>query len=121
MNGYEYLYVSVMGLIQGIAEFLPISSSGHLVIVGELLSTYFGASVPEPSATMNIALHFGSLLSIAVVYRHDLWSMRRDYRTMALVAAATVPVGVVGLAFKHQIEGLFSRPLPAGICLLVTA
>ena len=54
-----YVYSIILGVVQGIAEFLPISSSGHLVIVGELLKRYSAFSIEAENATMNVALHFG--------------------------------------------------------------
>jgi undecaprenyl-diphosphatase len=114
------IYAALLGIVQGIAEFLPISSSGHLVIVGALLSRYTGAELPSESATMNVALHCGTLVAILIVYRRDLWELRRDHRLIAQVLLATVPVGAVGLLFKDQIESLFNAPLYAGFALLVT-
>ena len=65
----DYVYAAVLGVVQGIAEFLPISSSGHLVIVEALLRETSSTPMPEwlKGMTMNVALHFGTLLSIAVV------------------------------------------------------
>ena len=117
----EYFYAAVLGLVQGIAEFLPISSSGHLVIIGELLQVYGGTSVPSESATMSVALHFGTLMSILVVYRQELRSILQDRRMLALIVLATVPVGIVGLLLKDQVESVFNTPLLAGVGLMVTA
>lgn len=117
----EYIHAAVLGVIQGIAEFLPISSSGHLVIAGELLSQYGGTELPAESATMSIALHFGTLLSILVVYRHDLPAVMRDVRLLCLIILATIPVGLVGMLFKDQVAAVFSTPLIAGEALIVTA
>jgi undecaprenyl-diphosphatase len=115
------MYGAILGLVQGIAEFLPISSSGHLVIVGALLSQYSGAELPAESATMNVALHCGTLVAILIVYRQDLWELRLNPRLMALIILATIPVGAVGLILKDQVEALFNEPLYAGCALLVTA
>jgi len=117
----EYFYAAILGLVQGIAEFLPISSSGHLVIIGELLHVYGGTSIPSESATMSVALHFGTLMSILVVYRQELRSLLQDRRMLALVVVATVPVGVVGLLLKDHVESVFSTALLAGVALMVTA
>lgn len=117
----EYVHAAILGIIQGIAEFLPISSSGHLVIVGELLNQFSGTTVPVESATMSIALHFGTLLSILVVYRRELPAIIRDSVLLRMIVLATVPVGVAGVFFKTQIETAFSTPLLAGEALIVTA
>lgn len=117
----EYIHAAILGVVQGIAEFLPISSSGHLVIAGELLNQVAGTQVPTESATLSIALHFGTLLSIAVVYRRELLPVLRDVRMMALIVLATIPVGVVGLLLKDHVDAVFNTPLLAGEALIVTA
>lgn len=117
----EWVHAVILGIVQGIAEFLPISSSGHLVIIGELLHQTSGTEVPAESATMTIALHFGTLLSILVVYRKELLPVLHNYRLLMLIVLATIPVGVVGLLFKDQIETVFNTPLLAGEALIVTA
>lgn len=114
-------YGMILGLVQGIAEFLPISSSGHLVITGALLAQYGDGELPAESAMLNVALHCGTLLAILIVYREDVVGLWRKPRLLMLMAVATVPVGIVGLAFKDQVEALFSEPLYAGFALLVTA
>jgi undecaprenyl-diphosphatase len=117
----EYIHAVVLGIVQGIAEFLPISSSGHLVIVGALLHQFAGTEIPSESATMSIALHFGTLLSIAVVYRHELLSVLKDARLLSLIVLATIPVGITGLLLKHHVDAVFNTPLLAGEALIVTA
>ena len=117
----EYIHAAILGIVQGIAEFLPISSSGHLVISGELLNQFGGTSVPAESATMSIALHFGTLLSILVVYRKELVSVLKDVRLLGMIILATIPVGVIGLLFKDHVETVFNTPLLAGEGLIVTA
>lgn len=117
----EYLHAAILGIVQGIAEFLPISSSGHLVIAGELLQRYAGTEMPAESTTMSIALHFGTLLSILVVYRHDLKSVLRDRRLLILIVVATIPVGIAGLLLEDYVERIFSTPLIAGEALIGTA
>jgi undecaprenyl-diphosphatase len=111
----------ILGIVQGIAEFLPISSSGHLVIADALLKEYAGTSTPEESATMGIALHFGTLMSILVVYRKDLVSLLSNYRLMFLIVCATIPVGLVGVFFKDYVDAAFGSPILAGAALLLTA
>ena len=119
----DYWYASILGVVQGIAEFLPISSSGHLVIAQALLAALSSTQLPAWSkgATMNVALHFGTLLSIAVVYYHDLLATLKKPRLLLLIVIASVPVGVIGVLFKDQIEASFENPMAAGFLLLVTA
>jgi undecaprenyl-diphosphatase len=117
----EYIHAVILGIVQGIAEFLPISSSGHLVIADALLKEYAGTSTPEESATMGIALHFGTLMSILVVYRKDLVALLSNYRLMFLIVCATIPVGLVGVFFKDYVDAAFGSPILAGAALLLTA
>lgn len=112
----------LLGIVQGIAEFLPVSSSGHLVLV----QYYFGfsAGADEQSATglqMNIALHLGTLGSILMVYWPDIWGLRRNWRLVFAIVLATIPVVIVGLGFKDALEVAFESPLVASCGLLVTA
>ena len=117
----EFVHAIILGLVQGIAEFLPISSSGHLVIVDALLRDLCGTAVPSEGATMGIALHFGTLMSILVVYRKDFRLVLADRYLVLMIVAATVPMGVIGILFKSQIEQAFQEPILAGAALLVTA
>lgn len=117
----EYIHAVILGIVQGIAEFLPVSSSGHLVIAGELLNQFGATSVLTESVTMSISLHFGTLLSILVVYRKELVSVLKDVRLLGMIVLATIPVGVTGLLFKDHIEAVFNTPLLAGQALIVTA
>jgi undecaprenyl-diphosphatase len=122
MQGSSWLEAIVLGVVQGMTEFLPISSSGHLVIVGELIRRATGtAPDPEANLQLNIALHAGTLLSILWVYRTDLLRLPfRPWLCLAIVVA-TIPAAVVGLAAKDTIETAFSTPLLAGACLWITA
>jgi undecaprenyl-diphosphatase len=118
----EYIEALILGVVQGIAEFLPISSSGHLVIFSELLHQVTGREVdPHSSLHMNVALHFGTLLSILVVYRKDLIRLIDNRRLCVWIVLATVPVVIVGFGFKDLIEQNMQSPLSAGCFLLVTA
>ncbi|MGH7481747.1 MAG: undecaprenyl-diphosphate phosphatase [Longimicrobiales bacterium] len=112
----------VLGLIQGLAEFLPISSSGHLVVGQELLG------VDAPGIVLEVVLHFATLLSIIVVYWSSLLRLarglfsgdRRELGYLGMIAAATVPAGIVGLSLKGPIEAAFDTPAVTGVALLVT-
>lgn len=120
----DYIHAIILAVVQGIAEFLPISSSGHLVISDALLQQTMGSSLPATmtdSATMGIALHFGTLLSILVVYRRELMDVIKDTQTLAMIVVATIPVGVIGLLLKDYVEQAFHSPLTAGCALLATA
>jgi len=99
MNYWETI---LLGLIQGIAEFLPISSSGHLVIFESLLG---GSS---ENLELNVALHFGTLMSILLVYRNDFIGVLFNPKLVLAIIIATLPVVVVGY-FSRTIS---KRSLP---------
>lgn len=111
-----------LGIVQGIAEFLPISSSGHLVLLETLLPARGVLSSSEAdNLALNVALHVGTLFSIVVVYWKELWRIVRLPQVMFAIIVATLPIVGVGLALHDELEGTFDSPLTAGICLLVTA
>jgi undecaprenyl-diphosphatase len=110
------LHIIVLAVVQGIAEFLPISSSGHLVIVDKLLG---GES---DVVDVNIVLHAGTLLSIIVFFWHRIWRLLgADRATIPRLIVGTLPVVIVGLIVKLKFEHLLQNPLLAGCMLLVTA
>jgi len=122
MDETDILRAILLGVVQGITEFLPVSSSGHLVIVNDLLQRWTDKQVdPESNLQLNVAVHLGTLFSILVVYRRDLPGVLRNVRLGALIVLATVPVAVMGLLFKDVIETHLLNPLSAGISLLLTA
>lgn len=125
----EILQAVILGIVQGVGEFLPISSSGHLVIASSLMKALFGEP-PDQAAQqaalarellMNVTLHFGTLMSILVVYRRELWELRRQPRVWLLLVVASIPAGLLGVLFKDWLESAFSTPLVAGLGLFVTA
>jgi undecaprenyl-diphosphatase len=109
------LEMTILAIVQGIAEFLPISSSGHLVVLG----AWLGAS--DESATVEIILHAGTLASILLVYwRRILDLLGSDRRVFLLLVVGTIPAGVVGVVIKTQFKGLLDDPLLTGFMFLVT-
>lgn len=96
----------ILGLVQGLTEFLPISSSGHLVIFQDL----FG--VTEPSLAFEILVHGATLLAIVVYFRRRIaWIVvARQWRFVAKIGVATVPIVAVALAFLPWIERAFLTP-----------
>ncbi|PQO36891.1 undecaprenyl-diphosphate phosphatase [Blastopirellula marina] len=111
--------IILLAIVQGIAEFLPISSSGHLVV----LATLLGADAENfDLVELNIVLHAGTLGSILVVYRKQLFeALTKDWRILFLLAVATMPavIAAIGLKITHA-DDLLESPLVAGICLLIT-
>ena len=108
--------VVFLALVQGVAEFLPISSSGHLVALGALL----GELADEP--TLEVILHAGTLGSILVVYwRRILDLLSADRRVIPLLVVGTIPAAVIGLTIKKAFPELLRSPVLAGAMLIVTA
>ncbi len=109
--------VIVLGIVQGVTEFLPISSSGHLVIFQHFMNI-------EEGLTLNVFLHFGTLLAVVVVFWDDIIGMitlKKDYRKLTYyVILGSVPAGVIGILFEDTFERLFSTITVVGIALLVT-
>jgi undecaprenyl-diphosphatase len=120
----------VMGIVQGLTEFLPISSSGHLIIVPFLL----GWTDPFiTSLAFSVMLHIGTLIALLVFFWRD-WvriiaaffrsCARRsvetsDERLAWLIVIATIPVGITGLLLEHSFRTLFAKPLAAAMFLFI--
>jgi undecaprenyl-diphosphatase len=111
----ESVQVLILAIIQGIAEFLPISSSGHLVVVSAL----FG--MKEGSAELNIILHFGTLLAIVLFYwKRIVALLSSDRKVIPLLIVGTIPAVVIGLVIKKLYPWITEYPLLAGFMLPVT-
>jgi undecaprenyl-diphosphatase len=118
----ETVYILLLAILQGVAEFLPISSSGHLVIGKALLeSRWPEAAGAAGGMQLEVALHVGTLGSIFVVYWKNLWNLRRDWALCLRIILASIPAGVAGILFKKELEPLFESPVVAGVGLLLTA
>ena len=105
----------ILGVVQGVTEFFPISSSGHLVIMQHL----FG--IKEPMIAFDIFLHLGTLAAILLYFRKDLIAMfTSEKRTALCVAVAMVPTVIIGLMFKDAVEELLIRPRIVGYMLIAT-
>lgn len=112
----NYFWAAILGIVQGLAEFLPISSSGHLALVEHL-----GMGVTAP-ASFDILLHLATLIVVFVYFRHAiLWYFKNDFKVLIYVAIATVPTGIIGLAARKYFESLRDSPTMICIGLLVTA
>lgn len=118
----EYWEAVLLGIVQGVTEFLPVSSSGHLVIAGELIRRQTGHSIdPTSNLQLVVAVHLGTLFSILAVYRRDLPAVLRSCRLCGFIVLATVPVVLAALLFHDIIEQHLQTPLAAGLSLIVTA
>ncbi len=120
----------LLGIIQGLTEFLPVSSSGHLVIV----QTYLPNFTP-PGVTFDVWLHLGTLVAVIIYFRQDIKdilfslypqkdevsALKAEQRKLAgLIILGCIPTAVIGLTFKDQFEALFGLALPVSIMLGIT-
>jgi undecaprenyl-diphosphatase len=118
----EILHAIILGIVQGISEFLPISSSGHLVIVGALLDQSSGTTSDDASnLLMNVVLHTGTLFSILIIYRKEVLKLRLQPKVCLLIVVASVPAGLLGIQAKGFFGVVFGTPLVVGVALFVTA
>lgn len=121
----------ILGAIQGLTEFLPVSSSGHLVLAGALLG--YEASEDPGLLAFEVLLHLGSLLAIVIVFWRDVLKLvypRLDWHGIALLFVASLPAAIAGIIIKvllpHSAEAwveqqVLSSPLVAACGLLLTA
>lgn len=132
-----YLYTAFLGLVQGVAEFLPISSSGHL----SLLQNFFGLkSAEETNLFLDVLLHLGTLISVFIYYRKELAEMLREFvrgcgalvhpdgretrppaarRMILLIIVGTLPLFII-LPIKTYIDGLYGNNWFIACALLAT-
>lgn len=118
----------ILGIIQGLTEFLPVSSSGHLELGKAILGDQ---SVPEESLLFTVVLHFATALSTIVIFRKDILSILKgvikmewneDMQFISKIALSMLPAVFVGLFFEKELESLFgSNILLVGSMLIVTA
>ena len=123
----EIIESILLGLIQGLTEFLPVSSSGHLVLLQSLFS------YEEHNLAFDIAVHLATLLSVVTVYRKTILELCESpvkalkerqlndgLRVILLMFYASIPTGIIGLAFKDQFEQLFNSLGAVGGFLIFT-
>ena len=114
------LTAALWGLVQGLTEFLPISSSGHLVLVPALLG------IDEPDLATSAVLHLGTLAAAVWYYRHDLMTAARfrtdpnGRRIVWLLAIGTIPAAIAGTTLDGPLEIVFDEPWIAAVALVVT-
>jgi undecaprenyl-diphosphatase len=117
----------ILGVIQGLTEFLPISSSGHLVIGESLLG------LSTPGMSFEIWLHFGTLLAVLIYFRRKLMelmgslikggedkSVNKNRSLLAAIVVGTIPAIIIGLLLKSSIESVFESPRATAFLLIIT-
>lgn len=132
----SYFEAVILGLVQGLAEFLPISSSGHLA----LLQQWFG--IREDNVLLfTVLLHVGTLISVFFIYWKDIWELivelcltikdlctgkglrleERPVRKLGvMIIVATIPTGIIGVLFGDFFDSLYTSVIPIGIGLIIT-
>ena len=107
----------LLGIVQGLIEFLPVSSSGHLVLLQRVFD------VQEPSLFFDTMLHFGTLLAVFVVLWKDIWALLKKpiQPLTGYLILGTIPAVIAALTFRDVIEDIFISAKFLGFCFLITA
>jgi undecaprenyl-diphosphatase len=113
----------LLGIVQGLTEFLPVSSSGHLVLAQEILNAKFGQGI-----LFEVAVHIATLFAILIFYRRRVATLiygtvtgdRKALEYAGKLIIGTLPAVAVALLFRHWIEEQFNSLLGVGICLILT-
>ncbi|WP_121666965.1 undecaprenyl-diphosphate phosphatase [Mesonia aquimarina] len=124
----EILDALLLGIIQGLTEFLPVSSSGHLELGKAILGD---TSVPEESLLFTVVLHFATALSTIVIFRKDIWEILRgllqfkwneETKFSLKIIISMIPAALIGLFFEEELEQLFGGSIMlVGFMLIITA
>jgi undecaprenyl-diphosphatase len=129
MVGQSLLDVIILGIVEGVTEFLPVSSTGHLILASELLGYE-----PERWKVFNIVIQLGAILAIVVLYWRTLWAvaqglLRRDpvsWRFLRNIVLAFIPAVIIGLTLHKQVEAMLGRAdivawalIAGGVAILV--
>ena len=124
----QILKALILGIIQGLTEFLPVSSSGHLVLAQHFMK------YQKPNISFETILHLGSLLAVLIYFRKDIIDFtiapfkfgkrdeknKRDLKSLLYLIIATFITGVLGFLLKDKFEAMFSHPLLASFMLIIT-
>ena len=100
------IYILFSSIIQGLTEFLPVSSSGHLIILKEILN------INIKNLDFEIMLHLGTIFSVIIYYKQDIWSMisqpKKNINDIFLIIIGCIPISIIGLLSKDLIELYFN-------------
>ena len=121
----DFIKVVILGIVEGITEWLPVSSTGHLILVGSVLQPGLSDAFME---MFDVVIQLGAIMAVVVLYFHKLnpFSPRKSERQKLLtwqmwikVAIASVPAAIVGLLFNDYLNAIFYKPVPVAIMLIV--
>ena len=115
----------LLGIVEGITEFLPVSSTGHLLVVGEIIG--FGSGSSSVADTYSIAIQFGAILAVLLLYRHRVWSAARglvgvdaDGRSFLIrLVVAFLPAAFIGVVAGDAMKSALFGPVPVTIAWLI--
>jgi undecaprenyl-diphosphatase len=123
----EILHAILLGIIQGLTEFLPVSSSGHLEIMKTILGN---KQVASQSLLMTVVLHFATALSTIVIFRNEIIDIfkgvllkksKEDFQFSIKIILSMIPATIIGLVFNDEMESLFNNQISfVGIMLILT-
>ncbi|PLY07419.1 MAG: UDP-diphosphatase, partial [Desulfuromonas sp.] len=123
----DFFSACLLGLVQGLTEFLPVSSSGHLAIAQHFLPGF-----QQPGLLFDVLLHAATTLAVIIYFRRDVWKLlscylrpaaeaREDRHVLHMIILGSIPTAIIGLTGKDFFEGLFENLTLIGSMLLVTA
>lgn len=121
----DIIKVIILGIVEGITEWLPVSSTGHLILVGDILKPGLSDAFME---MFNVVIQLGAIMAVVVLYFHKLnpFSPRKTQKQKMLtwqmwikVVIASVPAIIVGLPFNDLLDKLFYKPFPVAVMLIV--
>ncbi len=121
----DFIKVVILGIVEGITEWLPVSSTGHLILVGSVLQPGLSDAFME---MFDVVIQLGAIMAVVVLYFHKLnpFFPRKSERQKLLtwqmwikVAIASVPAGIVGVLFNDYLNAIFYKPVPVAIMLIV--
>ncbi|BDF32445.1 undecaprenyl-diphosphatase [Lachnospiraceae bacterium] len=121
----DIIKVIILGIVEGITEWLPVSSTGHLILVGDVLKPGMSDGFME---MFNVVIQLGAIMAVVVLYFHKLnpFSPRKSRKQKMLtwqmwikVVIASVPAGIIGILFNDILDELFYKPLPVAVMLIL--
>ncbi len=121
----DFIKVVILGIVEGITEWLPVSSTGHLILVGSALQPGLSDAFME---MFDVVIQLGAIMAVVVLYFHKLnpFSPRKSERQKLLtwqmwikVAIACVPAAIVGVLFNDYLNAIFYKPVPVAVMLIV--
>ena len=121
----DIIKVIILGIVEGITEWLPVSSTGHLILVGNVLKPSMSDAFME---MFDVVIQLGAIMAVVVLYFHKLnpFSARKSHKQKMLtwqmwikVLIASVPAGIVGVLFNDILDEIFYKPMPVAVMLIV--